>query len=135
MIIPEETDYLFVYGTLMHPFDNPWSQLLRNESTFIGEGFFPGKLVLVSWYPGALYIPDFPGYVYGEIYKMNNPKFLVPLLDDYEEINSIPQPYQREVIMVSTEEGKFYPCWVYIYRLPIENLQVIPEGRFHNHSI
>ena len=50
-----QSPYLFVYGTLMREFENPFATQLRARATFIAEGFFQGKLYRVSWYPGAVY--------------------------------------------------------------------------------
>jgi hypothetical protein len=43
-----DSDYLFVYGTLLKDFDGYMSKFLEKKSDFIGTGYFNGKLFEVS---------------------------------------------------------------------------------------
>ncbi len=129
---PTDTPYLFVYGTLKRGFDNPFSGQLSNTSEYIGEGCFPGKLYLVSWYPGALYVAEAASFVHGEIYRMSHAERLLRLLDEYEEV--LPDPgkslYVRKIVPVLTQDGTTLSSWAYLYNQPAEGLQELPDGRF-----
>lgn len=129
---PSATPYLFVYGTLMRNSGNPFAEQLRNSSEYIGTGSFPGKLYLVSWYPGAVSLPGAASRVYGEIYRMTQPAPLLQALDDYEEVLPDPEKslYLRRIVPVSTDDGLSFPCWAYIYNRTAEGLQELPDGRF-----
>ena len=84
-----QPQYLFVYGTLCSEFHSTQSsvaqRVLQESCQFIGPGHWTGKLFQISWYPAAVRASS--GTVYGEIYKILNPKAL-PLLDQYEECAS-----------------------------------------------
>lgn len=130
MHTPEDTPFLFVYGTLMREFDNPWAEMLRTHAVFTSSGSFPGRLYLVDWFPGAVYQPKAEQKVHGEIYRVTDPVFLIPQLDDYEDIHAEPSLYRREIIPISGSDDRIYHCWAYIYNLPADGLPEIPDGRF-----
>ena len=44
----DQPAYLFVYGSLLKGQNNKMADLLRIHSEFLGDGFFNGKLFLVS---------------------------------------------------------------------------------------
>lgn len=129
---PLQEQFLFVYGTLMQGFQNPFALKLGQFSSFVGPGTFPGKLYRVSWYPGAVYLPDNSGTVFGEIYRLTDPETLLPMLDEYEEVHSDPDRslYLRQIIPVIANNGAIFPCWTYIYNQSAEGLQEITDGKF-----
>ncbi|WP_342084721.1 gamma-glutamylcyclotransferase family protein [Dyadobacter sp. OTU695] len=122
---------LFTYGTLMQGFDNPYARKLRLSSNYIGKGHFNGKLFRVEWYPGALYEPDAPTMVYGEIYHLNAPEILEEL-DEYEDVleNEEASLYVRKVVPVRNSQEMVIPCWVYLYNKPVSDLPLIEDGCF-----
>lgn len=130
--LPLTDDYLFVYGTLMNGFDNPFSAQLAAYSAFAGQGYFPGKLYWISYYPGALYIPGASTYVHGEIYRLRENKQLLTLLDEYEGVSPdvTKSLYLRQITPISTQNGDIIPCWTYIYNQTTEDLQEIADGKF-----
>ena len=97
---------LFVYGTLMKGCDNPVARYLHSTQTFIGEGYFPGILFQVSFYPGAEY--------------------------DYEGIGSqfnLPNEFKREIIPVVIE-GDTIPAYTYLFNNSYSQFPAIASGRF-----
>jgi gamma-glutamylcyclotransferase (GGCT)/AIG2-like uncharacterized protein YtfP len=122
---------LFTYGTLMQAFDNPYARKLRLSSKYIGKGYFNGKLFRVEWYPGALYEPDAPTLVHGEIYQLNSPEILEEL-DEYEDVmkDEAASLYVRKVVPVRNNQGVSIPCWVYLYNRPVSDLPLIGDGYF-----
>lgn len=82
----QESSFLFVYGTLIRGFDNPFATRLRADATFVAEGTFPGQLYRVDWFPAAVYEVGRKSLVHGEIHEMAQPATLLAALDQYEEI-------------------------------------------------
>ena len=128
-----DPDLLFVYGTLRPPFTNGFAHYLRQHSQYVGEGTFPGQLLNLGHYPGALHEPESNATVYGSIYNISAHKqLLLSYLDRYEGIgDSFEQPheYVRSVIKVN-EGNSVISCWVYLYNLPVKDQQVILSGDY-----
>jgi gamma-glutamylcyclotransferase (GGCT)/AIG2-like uncharacterized protein YtfP len=76
------TNILFVYGTLRSGFDNRYAKLLHANSEFLGPATVMGSLFQIGDYLG--YRPEPRGEVPGELYRLNDPDELFPILDDYE---------------------------------------------------
>ena len=128
-----KAEYLFVYGTLMHKTRGGMYSLLSSFSDFIGEGTFNGKLFLVDDYPGAIPSSDPEDIVYGEIYKLNNPKYLLQKLDKYEECSDdFPKPteYVRKMVVVKLYNGDLLNAWIYLYNRTTERLKRIKSGNY-----
>ena len=127
-------EYLFVYGTLMQGFDNPFAEKLRKMSVFRGKGSFPGLLYAVSWYPGALYFEDSNSPVYGEVYQMSNVPELIRDLDEYEDVfeNESASLYVRRVVPVRLHNGEIIDCWAYLYNQSVGGLREIRSGNFRD---
>ena len=125
-------EYLFVYGTLMHGFNNPFAEKLHASSVFIGNGSFPGLLYQIDWYPGAIYKKDSKSVVYGEVYQLQNAPDLILELDEYEEVleDESVSLYVRRIIPVKVENESFLDCWVYLYSQSVADLRRIETGIF-----
>ena len=129
-------DYLFVYGTLMRGFDNPFAEKMHRNSFFKGNGSFPGLLYKVDWYPGAIYKTDCLSMVYGEVFMVHNSVALLRDLDEYEDVfededNSL---YVRRSIPIEMENGSIVNCWTYLYNQPVTDLKLIESGNFRDVS-
>lgn len=129
-------DHLFVYGTLMMASKHPVAAYLRQRSQLVGVGRFPGQLYNLGAYPGAVYDSQTDQFVYGEVYRMNEPTQLLAELDHYEGISTgavapsaEPDEYVRELVPVQTKQGTFV-CWTYLYNLPTDQLPLLPMGRY-----
>jgi len=115
---------------------HPMAAYLRQHSQLIGVGRFPGLLYNLGAYPGAVYDSQTDQFVYGEVYQLNEPAQLLAELDQYEGVSAgavespaEPDEYVRERIPVQTEQGTFV-CWTYLYNLPINQLPLLPMGRY-----
>lgn len=128
------TNYLFVYGTLMQGFNNPFAEKLHESASFAGYGSFTGRLYQVSWYPGAVYLPDYPLSVYGEVYKLPTKPDLLTELDEYEDITEDKNQslYLRCTIPVLMQNNMIIHCWTYIYNQSVAGLREIAGGDFRN---
>ncbi|UFH55274.1 gamma-glutamylcyclotransferase [Spirosoma sp. KNUC1025] len=131
-----DSDYLIVYGTLRPSFENPFARYLRQHSQYVGEVTFPGQLVDLGNYPGALFLPDSPTTVYASLYNIHQHKNeLLAYLDEYESIGEQfeqPHEYVRALIPVSYS-GTIFDCWVYLYQLPIDPNRLIESGDYERY--
>ncbi|WP_025762788.1 gamma-glutamylcyclotransferase family protein [Dyadobacter tibetensis] len=123
-------EYLFVYGTLMRGHTNPYSTFLAEHASFFGEGYAPGDLYLIDWYPGAVYNPDGHSHFWGEIYQLRQPHETLKILDVYEEVSENQGEYIRRSIEVQTQSGLRLSCWTYLYNWPLKGFKRIANGRF-----
>lgn len=109
--------FIFVYGTLKRGHENPVAQYFHSHSQWVGEGKFAGIIKDLGEYPAAIFDPTAKGFVYGEIFKMNDPKSVLKILDQYEGVGpDFPQPneYVRTTCPVTMGEETI-DCWVYLY--------------------
>ena len=115
----------------MQGFDNPYARKLRLSANYLGKGYFNGKLFRVEWYPGALYQPDAPTRVHGEIYQLHSPEILKEL-DDYEDVleDETASLYVRKIVPVTDSQDVVRDCWVYLYNKPVSDLPLIEDGYF-----
>ena len=97
-------DLLFVYGTLRSGFDNPYAQLLRARSVFVGKAAVRGTVRETGQYPAFMPGPD--GEVAGELYRLETPVATLATLDDYEG-----EAYERVIVDVGDERA-----WIYQLR-------------------
>lgn len=127
------TDYLFVYGTLMHGYKHEMADFLNQHAEFYGEAYFNGKLYKVANFPGAV-LSNLPeDKVYGHVFKLKNTDPLLSVLDAYEGIDAAskePDLYKRLKVRVYFENANALDVWVYVYNLSTDNLALIPSGRF-----
>ena len=127
-------EYLFVYGTLMLGYDNPFAKKLQKTSIFKGKGSFTGLLYAVSWYPGAVYSEETITLVFGEVYQMFNVPELLRDLDEYEDVfeDERASLYVRRVVPVRQHNGEIIDCWAYLYNQSVGGLQEIKSGDFRD---
>lgn len=125
-------DLLFVYGTLMNNIQSTIADYLHQNSAFIGEGSFPGKLYDLGSYPGAIYDKQADSQVYGHVFKLNDSDLMLKRLDLYEGIH-MTQPdnneYRRELVPVQVNDDVMN-CWVYLYNFPTTHLKAIETGNY-----
>jgi gamma-glutamylcyclotransferase (GGCT)/AIG2-like uncharacterized protein YtfP len=127
------SDRLFVYGTLMRGFDHPMAQLLSRSADFIGEARCQGRLYLVKHYPGLVLSDDPAEVVFGELYRLHQPRELLREFDMYEACGegfAAPTQYVRQMLQVTRERQAAEEAWAYIYNWPVAGLPRIASGRF-----
>ncbi len=127
--------HIFVYGLLKSMYDNEPARFIRKNCSLVGEGYFPGRLIDIGSYPGALYEEHSEMNVHGEIYKIErNEAELVKYLDHFEGVGKQfdqPNEYIREVIPIQMG-GKELQASCYLYNWPVEGKRVIDNGRYEN---
>jgi len=126
-------DRLFVYGTLMRGFDHPMAQLLSRSADFIGEARCQGRLYLAKHYPGLVLSDDPNDVVFGELYRLYQPRELLREFDMYEACGegfAAPTEYIRQMLQVTREGQAAEEAWTYVYNWPVTGLPHIASGRF-----
>jgi gamma-glutamylcyclotransferase (GGCT)/AIG2-like uncharacterized protein YtfP len=127
------SDRLFVYGTLMRGFDHPMAQLLSRSAEFIGEARCQGRLYLVKHYPGLVLSDDPAEVVFGELYRLHQPRELLREFDMYEACGegfAAPTQYVRQMLQVTRDGQAADQAWTYVYNWPVAGLPRIASGRF-----
>ncbi len=120
-------DLLFVYGTLRQGYTNAYAHFLHTHSSYRGSGTFPGRLYRVSWYPAAIYDPTATSQVHGQLFQLHQPREVLALLDEYEDIADDAGLYVRERIPIQMTK-QILLAWVYLYNQPTANLTQILTG-------
>jgi gamma-glutamylcyclotransferase (GGCT)/AIG2-like uncharacterized protein YtfP len=132
MLIP----YLFVYGTLRRECQHTTNLLLKNNSCYINNGYFYGKLYNVSYYPAAIISDNKNEKVYGELYYLLEPEIIFSQLDEYEECSAnfpLPHEYQRLLQTVYLNDNTQKQAWVYCYQYDVSPLMQIITGDYLSH--
>jgi len=127
------SDRLFVYGTLMRGFDHPMARLLSRSADFIGEARCQGRLYLVKHYPGLVLSDDPTELVFGELYRLHQPRELLGEFDMYEACGegfAAPTQYIRQMLAVMRDGQAADQAWTYVYNWPVAGLPRIASGRF-----
>jgi len=130
--LPNDPEYLFVYGTLLMDSGHNMAYFLSQHTSSIAEAYFPGKLYEVADYPGATWDEQADTIVKGKLVKLIEPAAIWSSLDRYEgfaaqdPVNSL---YIRKVIPVICNNTFVY-SWVYLYNQPTDSLEWIPSGDY-----
>lgn len=124
------THFLFVYGTLMRGFSNPFAKKLKQEAVWCEKGLFTGQLFDLGEYPGAVYRQDTTTTVRGEIWQLHDFQKTIATLDIYEGIHEKEPEYVRQLIPILCESGIQTHCWVYIYCQSTHLFQPILSGDY-----
>ena len=120
-----QSDFLFVYGTLMFQYDHELNTYVKKNSKYLGRGFFNGLLFDLGKYPAAAYIKGSNKRVHGDLFRITNRKQQVlHTLDEYEG-----DEYIREVISIQ-QTSKVIPAFCYLYALPFNGLNMIKSGDY-----
>jgi gamma-glutamylcyclotransferase (GGCT)/AIG2-like uncharacterized protein YtfP len=122
---PEETRFVFVYGTLRRGGSNAFRM---DGATFHGSGTVAGRLYRISWYPG-LVLDSESGGVTGDVFAVS-PEQLAAL-DEFEGLAAGELEggeYRRVKALVTLEDGDAVEAWVYEWKGSVSEAYVIPEG-------
>ena len=133
MTSDEDSNLLFVYGTLRRGSANEFSEILAKNASFAGEGLVRGRLFNLGLYPALVISPN--AIVRGDLYEISqsNRQAVLDLLDRYEGCASTdPQPheYRRAIVGVFTATGSKLQAWTYLLNRPPEGLEPIDAGDY-----
>jgi gamma-glutamylcyclotransferase (GGCT)/AIG2-like uncharacterized protein YtfP len=102
---------LFVYGTLRRRSKIKIAKLFHANSEFVGAGRMQGRLTRSHPHRGVVQSNNPGEWIKGEVFRLNNPSQLWPILDDYEG----PQ-YKRTSVLVQLDSGKRVRAWMYLLK-------------------
>ena len=127
-------ELVFFYGTLMTPFNRPGRQRVDDHLTFAGRGSIAGALFDLGIYPAA--VPATDARVWGELYELDRPSIVLPVLDEIEGYRS-DEPeaslYTRVKTPVTLDDGRIVDAWAYFYNAPLGRAQRIESGDYLEH--
>ena len=129
----QNTDFIFVYGTLRASERHPLAQLLARNARFMGEASYQGRLYRVKDYPGAVPSDDPTENVQGDVFFLTNKKKLLPQLDRYEACSpNFPKPTEfiRTIQKVCFRDGRTVSAWIYLYNYSTAGLAMIESGNY-----
>lgn len=133
-----QSEYLFVYATLMRKANHPMHELIAEHSQYVGEATLSGHLYQIDYYPGVVAADSAESLVHGELYHISNSARLFAGLDDYEECSEafpMPHEYARcQIAVTLTAQKQKVVAWVYTYEFSIEGKLRLMDGRFIRHD-
>jgi gamma-glutamylcyclotransferase (GGCT)/AIG2-like uncharacterized protein YtfP len=107
-----EPAYLFVYGTLRRGSKNKFARLLAAQARFLDNARMAGRLYHLGRYPGAV-SSNTPGeWIRGEVFRLDHPARVLPVLDAYEGPR-----FERAATQAHLASGSQINAWVYFYRV------------------
>lgn len=121
----EEALPLFVYGTLMRRFENPWSRMLWHDAAHLGLAKTPGRLYSLGWNPGFVDADGADQWVYGEVVRPKDAAVVYPKLDAYEG-----GAFERVKRRVTLASGAEIYAWIFLYQGGAREQNRIASGRF-----
>lgn len=114
------TDYLFVYGTLRNDYDLKLKNRFSKDMEYIGKAKVEASLYDLGEYPGAIKEKNNTNEVIGDVFLINDSNKIFKILDKYEG-----EEFRREKDRVRLKSGKLLNAWIYWYNLkPDENRKI-----------
>lgn len=114
------SQFLFVYGTLRKLARHPAHQVLVERAKLIGAGWFPGRLYDLGHFPGVIPSQQKTDRVGGELYALGDERRVFQFLDKYEG-----GLFRRETRPVYSDDGKKLLAWIYLYVGPMNSAKFI----------
>ena len=106
-----DPSHLFVYGTLRRGSRHKFARLLHAHAQFAGNARIPGRLYRLGAYPGAVSSNQVGEWIRGELYRIQDPRWILAALDGYEG----PQ-FERVKLEAHLDSGARIEAWVYLLR-------------------
>ena len=128
----EETDLVFVYGTLRKGFPHPMANMLASQAEYLGVASTPGQLYDLGTYPAAMFSEESPYLVTGDIFRINHAEHLIPLLDEYEDYrpDDIENSLYKRILIKASLQKEALIVWGYTYLSTPSSEGLIPTGDY-----
>ena len=129
------SEHVFVYGTLMSPFNRPGRQRVTPKLNYAGRGTINAALFDLGIYPAAVPAHD-QSVVWGEVYQTNDAPSVLSTLDEIEGYRPTEPDrslYMRTLTDVTLEDGSVQKAWAYFYNAPLGRAQRILSGDYLEH--
>jgi len=125
------TEYLFLYGTLLA--DGAPDEVVGALKTLrrIGPAYVFGKLYDLGEYPGAILAPSSKTPIRGEVFELPTAPTTLKALDDYEEfdpVNKEDSLFLRTKVRASLIDGDQIDCWMYVYNHAPGTAPILADG-------
>lgn len=124
---------LFVYGTLLSAFANPFARRLRKQAVLLGPAKMRGRLYDLGAYPGMKRSLDPADWVSGELYRLDQPAKLLAFLDAYEICDPRDGAYREFERVTATAHlvsGRCMAAWAYVYGMPVDRARRVRDGDY-----
>lgn len=121
----KDWSYIFVYGQLRRGMNHPMQNLLVRHATYLGTGYFQGKLYDLGRYPGAVQSKSPKDRVVGDIYRLIESEQVMARLDEHEG-----RRFKRQEVVVRIDHEDQIKCWAYLYTRPTFGRAQIPSGDY-----
>lgn len=105
----EQTDYLFVYGTLRKNYNLKLKEKVASSIKYAGQGKVAATLYEIGKYPGARK-ENQDDEVVGDVFAVKDPETVFNVLDKYEG-----DEFVRQKTRVKLRSGKSLNAWIYWY--------------------
>ena len=102
---------LFVYGTLRRGSKIKIARLFHANSEFLGTGRMQGRLTRSRPHRGVIQSKNPGEWILGEVFQLNDPAKLLPILDEYEG-----PEYKRTSVPIQLDSGKRLRAWMYLLK-------------------
>ena len=102
---------LFVYGTLRRGSNIKIARLFHANSEFLGTGRMQGRLTRSRPHRGVIQSKNPGEWILGEVFQLNDPAKLLPILDEYEG-----PEYKRTSVPIQLDSGKRLRAWMYLLK-------------------
>lgn len=135
-----QSNFLFVYGSLLSGFKSPAYEYLSKYFKLIGEGWVNGTIYDMGTYPVGTSI-DTGRIIRGELYEVNNHReqsFVMAQLDDYEGMHPDEGEdtyYRREIVKVNCKTGSEVEAWIYWYNKDISNQPILESDNLKDYLV
>ncbi len=129
----QQTNYLFVYGSLRRGLRSPAYEYIGPFFDYIGIAKVKGILYDMGDYPVALPAPDSNNYLVGELYRLKNDEqydWAFAQLDDYEGVLTEPgetAAYYRKIVPVYYND-EVIAAYIYWYNGQVTGKPVVSSG-------
>lgn len=128
-----QTEHLFVYGTLRSDFPSSMSHQLEKYVVEKSKAYFYGRLFDAGSFPAA--IPSEPPHkVYGDLFELKEPDFIISKLDFYEGYKrSHPDQslfIRKKASIIRKADQTEISAFIYLFNKPVSNLREIPSGDY-----
>ena len=126
-------EFIFVYGTLRKEASSSMSQVLSSYCDFYSKGYMQGQMYEAGGYPGVVESGNPEDVIYGDIFSINSPGILLPILDEYEECTDdfpLPHEYVRKKMSISMPDGSSLSAWVYVYNHDVAGFKLVESGDY-----
>lgn len=123
------TNYLFVYGTLRNDYDLKLKNQVSKDMEYVGRAKVGASLYDLGRYPGAIKEKsNNNNEVVGDVFLVNDPVRIFKILDKYEG-----ETFSRKKDQVKLRSGKLVNAWVYWYNLKPDKNRIIKYKDYLNY--